>query len=76
MPPPSLGKDLAGLLESGEASDITFKVEGEEMAAHRIVLQARPAPASRRTVATMCRETDSAPAGPHLTLSFGIQTCF
>ncbi|KAK9826376.1 hypothetical protein WJX81_005251 [Elliptochloris bilobata] len=41
VPPPTLGRDLATLLEAGEAADVTFQVEGEELPAHRIVLTAR-----------------------------------
>ncbi|KAK9815417.1 hypothetical protein WJX72_003308 [[Myrmecia] bisecta] len=41
VPPPNLGKDMAALLEDGHGSDVKFKVEGEEMAAHRIVLTSR-----------------------------------
>lgn len=41
VPPQSLGLDLASLLQSGQGSDIAFEVEGEAMAAHKIILQAR-----------------------------------
>ena len=41
VPPPSLGPDLASLLESGVGSDVTFEVDDEKMPAHKIILQAR-----------------------------------
>ena len=41
VPPPTLGNDLALLLESGSHSDVTFKVEDESMEAHRIMLTTR-----------------------------------
>lgn len=41
VPPPSLGLDLARLLESGENSDVMFKVEDESLPAHRIILTTR-----------------------------------
>ena len=41
VPPPSLGLDLAQLLDSGVASDVNFEVEDEQMSAHKIILQAR-----------------------------------
>lgn len=41
VPPPSLGRDLAGLLDATVGSDVTFDVDGEQMCAHKIVLQAR-----------------------------------
>ena len=37
-------QDMAALLESGVAADVTFKVEDEEMKVHRIILQVRPIP--------------------------------
>jgi speckle-type POZ protein len=39
VPPPNLGLDLASLLQSGMGSDVTFEVEAEPMAAHKIILQ-------------------------------------
>ena len=39
VPPPSLGPELGTLLESGTGSDVTFQVEDESMAAHKIILQ-------------------------------------
>ena len=36
-------QDMAALLESGTAADMTFKVEDEEMKVHRIILQVRHA---------------------------------
>ena len=41
VPDPSLGRELSQLLESGAGADVTFKVEDEELKAHRIVLTAR-----------------------------------
>jgi speckle-type POZ protein len=41
VPAPSLGLDLASLLQSGMGADVAFEVEGESMAAHKIILQAR-----------------------------------
>lgn len=41
VPPPSLGPDLAALLDSGTSADVTFSVDGERMPAHKIILQAR-----------------------------------
>ena len=41
VPPPTLGNDLALLLETGSHSDVTFKVEDESMEAHRIMLTSR-----------------------------------
>ena len=41
VPPPSLGHDMAQLLESGQAADVRFKVEEEELAAHKFILTAR-----------------------------------
>lgn len=32
---------MAQLLESGQAADVRFKVEGEELAAHKFILTAR-----------------------------------
>lgn len=41
VPPPSLGPDLASLLDSGVGADVTFEVDDEQMPAHKIILQAR-----------------------------------
>ena len=41
VPPPSLGHDMAQLLESGQAADVRFKVEEEELPAHKFILTAR-----------------------------------
>ncbi|PSC69902.1 BTB POZ and MATH domain-containing 2-like isoform A [Micractinium conductrix] len=41
VPPPNLGLDLASLLQSGVSADVNFQVEEEQMAAHKIILQAR-----------------------------------
>jgi len=41
LPPPSLGLDLARLLDSGAGADVEFEVEGDVFKAHRIVLSAR-----------------------------------
>ena len=41
VPPPSLGTDMAQLLESGTAADVKFKVEGEDLPAHKFILTAR-----------------------------------
>lgn len=41
VPPPSMGKDMHALLESGAGADVTFKVEDEMTRAHRIILQVR-----------------------------------
>lgn len=47
MPPDSgllRWQDMAALLESGTAADMTFKVEDEEMKVHRIILQVKCVP--------------------------------
>ena len=44
----SCGQDMAALLESGTAADMTFKVEDEEFQVHRIILQVRAASKSTR----------------------------
>ena len=41
VPNPTIGADLAGLLESGHNADVTFKVEDETMRAHKIILTTR-----------------------------------
>ena len=41
VPPPSMGRDMHALLESGSGADVTFKVEDEMTRAHRIILQVR-----------------------------------
>ncbi|KAJ3697923.1 hypothetical protein LUZ61_001628 [Rhynchospora tenuis] len=41
VPPAELQMHLGNLLDSGEASDVTFKVDGEIFHAHRLVLAAR-----------------------------------
>jgi len=41
VPPVSLGKDLGTLLEDSEGTDVQFDVDGEVMAAHKIILSAR-----------------------------------
>ncbi|QDZ23047.1 POZ domain-containing protein [Chloropicon primus] len=41
IPEPRLSEDLGGLLKSGENSDFTFVVEGEEMPAHRLIVASR-----------------------------------
>lgn len=41
VPPPSLGSELATLLDTGTGADVMFEVEGECMPAHKIILQAR-----------------------------------
>lgn len=41
VPPPSLGTDMAQLLESGTAADVKFKVEEEDLPAHKFILTAR-----------------------------------
>jgi len=41
VPPPSLGQNLAMLLEKSEATDVVFKVESEVFRAHRIILGTR-----------------------------------
>jgi speckle-type POZ protein len=41
VPPPSLGADLASLLDTGVGADVTFEVDDEKMPAHKIILQAR-----------------------------------
>lgn len=41
VPPPSLGADLASLLDTGVGADVTFEVDDEQMPAHKIILQAR-----------------------------------
>jgi len=52
VPPPSLGHDMAQLLESGQAADVRFKVEEEELAAHKFILTAR-SPVFRSVAATL-----------------------
>jgi speckle-type POZ protein len=41
VPAPSMGADLGTLLASGSDTDCVFEVEGEEMRAHKIILEAR-----------------------------------
>ena len=41
VPSPSLGADLASLLDTGVGADVTFEVDDEQMPAHKIILQAR-----------------------------------
>ncbi|EAY78542.1 hypothetical protein OsI_33640 [Oryza sativa Indica Group] len=41
VPPPDLRRHLGGLLESGDGADVTFRVAGEEVRAHRYILAAR-----------------------------------
>ncbi|CAN6323348.1 unnamed protein product [Urochloa humidicola] len=41
MPPPELGRDMGGLLATGEAADVAFEVDGRNFMAHRCVLAAR-----------------------------------
>lgn len=41
IPEPRLSEDFAELLKSGEGSDFTFLVEGEEMPAHRLIVASR-----------------------------------
>nr|XP_025876422.1 BTB/POZ and MATH domain-containing protein 2-like [Oryza sativa Japonica Group] len=39
--PPDLHRHLGGLLESGDGADVTFRVAGEDVRAHRYILAAR-----------------------------------
>mmetsp|Transcript_4736 Transcript_4736/g.12432 ORF Transcript_4736/g.12432 Transcript_4736/m.12432 type:complete len:663 (+) Transcript_4736:275-2263(+) len=41
IPPPTLNEDLGNLLRTGEGSDFSFKVEGELMPAHRLMIASR-----------------------------------
>ena len=41
VPASTLGHDMAQLLESGQAADVRFKVEEEELSAHKFILTAR-----------------------------------
>lgn len=41
VPPSDIGKDFGKILESGKGSDVSFEVDGEEFAAHKLVLAAR-----------------------------------
>lgn len=41
VPPPMLGRNLAGLLESQESADVVFKVENQIFKGHRIILTTR-----------------------------------
>lgn len=43
VPPSTLGVDMSSLLDAGENADVTFKVEDEEMPAHKIMLSTRSA---------------------------------
>ena len=43
MPPSDLSKCFGKLLESGKGSDVSFEVDGEVFAAHKLVLAARSA---------------------------------
>ena len=63
IPPPSLGPELASLLEDGTGADVTFEVEGERMPAHKIILQARGPP--RRAGVAVTRAS-CATAGPSI----------
>lgn len=53
VPPPNLGLDLASLLQSGVGADVQFEVEGEEMAAHKIILQVGVARAGQTRTQSM-----------------------
>ncbi|EAY78543.1 hypothetical protein OsI_33641 [Oryza sativa Indica Group] len=41
VPPPDLHRHLGGLLESRDGADVTFRVAGEDVRAHRYILAAR-----------------------------------
>ncbi|CAN6299404.1 unnamed protein product [Urochloa humidicola] len=41
VPPPDLARDLGRLLLSGQGADVSFRVDGEDFAAHRYVLAVR-----------------------------------
>lgn len=41
VPPSDCGQHFGQLLESGEGSDVSFEVDGEIFAAHKLVLAAR-----------------------------------
>ncbi|KAI4301293.1 hypothetical protein L6164_034585 [Bauhinia variegata] len=41
IPPSNLGQQFGKLLESGKGSDVSFEVNGETVAAHKLVLAAR-----------------------------------
>lgn len=62
VPPPNLGLDLASLLQSAVGTDVQFDVEGEEMAAHKIILQVGP-DASRRRAVQGCAARPRQPCG-------------
>jgi BTB/POZ domain len=59
-----MGRDMAMLLESAAASDVTFEVEDEEMRVHRIILQAR-----RRTGRQAVRQAMAGADAAHIYLS-------
>ncbi|XP_030451690.1 BTB/POZ and MATH domain-containing protein 2-like [Syzygium oleosum] len=41
VPPSSIGQDFGKLLDSGKGADVSFEVDGEVFAAHKLVLAAR-----------------------------------
>lgn len=41
MPPSDIGQHFGKLLESGKGADVCFEVDGEDFAAHKLVLAAR-----------------------------------
>lgn len=41
VPPSNVGQQLGMLLESGKGTDVSFEVDGETFAAHKLVLAAR-----------------------------------
>lgn len=57
VPPPSLGLNMAELLERAEGADVTFKVEDEVFRGHRIVLTAR-SPVFRALLTGGMRESE------------------
>lgn len=41
MPPSDIGQHFGKILESGKGADVSFEVDGEVFAAHKLVLAAR-----------------------------------
>jgi hypothetical protein len=61
VPPPSLGRDLAGLLASGAGTDFEFVVEGQPLRAHRVILQASARVFNTQRATSTCRTRRPAP---------------
>ena len=59
VPASTLGHDMAQLLESGQAADVRFKVEEEELPAHKFILTARSPVFRSDAFSCFCAITDA-----------------